>query len=296
MEKGNLSLSLISFFFVLTCVGSLYYFDKVDRAAVESEAAKVKLQQSTVLLDAKRRFLAERTSRAAKKKLAISKIEAAEARIEKAQKVNAAAEGRRNVFEAQLRSLVADVRKRATDNLTHLFETDIPEVCLTGGRVLNCFRLRKKDGSKCYYTYLGGLGVVDDSELPASLRTFLDIGPEGITAQLRKWQVELGQVPAHTAETVPDTGVLSIIQKRIAGVEVRIAAATAHKDRLEEEVRALGQKVILEAGRSRQTFNLRTLLDVAEGNVGMARNELAKLEAELKKLRIEEEKLLSEIR
>lgn len=294
MSKGGLSTSIFAIVLLLATASVLYYFGEVDRAAAELEVSQVKLRQGAALLETKRQVLSECIARSGKNKQLQLQIRSAEGRLAQASQLDADAETRRRAFESRLRFLSAEVKNRATANRTHLLGADVREVRLASGRVLNRFRLRKLEGPKCFYTCSTGLGVVDVSELPASLRSYLDVGPTAIAAQLRQWQEILGLVSPVVAESDPDTGALRVIQNRIARVEARIAVATAHKDSLQGEVSELDQKINQAMGRGGQTFNLRTLRDVAEGSAGMARNELAKLEAELTKLRLEEERLLAE--
>lgn len=271
----------------------LFYFDKVDKAAAELDVTKLQLQQAMAALETQQRFQSARTAQSEKSKGLLLQIQSAEARLVEAEKKHDAAESKRRLIEGDLRYLSEAVKKQAETVLVRMMEKEFPEVRLSTGHVFNNVRFRKLTGEKCSFVHSDGIGTAGLTELPADLLESIDAGPAGIATRLKQLEVELGLAvqPVQSTSSSGQEGRLSMVRRRIAELESRITGTTAHKNKLEDEVRDLDVKIIRESGLGGSTFTLRTLRDVAEGNAGMVRNELTLLESELKKLRLEEQKL-----
>ncbi|MBL9177184.1 MAG: hypothetical protein JNM65_03910 [Verrucomicrobiaceae bacterium] len=271
----------------------LFYFDKVDKAAAELDVSKLQLQQARAVLETQQRLQSARTSQLEQSKGVRQQIQSAESRLVEAEKKHDAAESKRRLIEGDLRHLSEAVKKQAETAMSRMMETEFPEVRLSTGRVFKNVRLRKLDEGKCSFVHSDGIGTAPLSELPADLLERIDAGPAGIATRLKQLEVELGLAvqPVQSTSSSGQEGRLNMVRRRIAELESRITGTTAHKNKLEDEVRDLDVKIIRESGLGGSTFTLRTLRDVAEGNAGMVRNELTLLESELKKLRLEEQKL-----
>jgi septal ring factor EnvC (AmiA/AmiB activator) len=297
MDENKAWAPIIVLLVIMSGAFVLFYFDKVDKAAAELDVSMLQLQQAKAALESQQRLQSTRAAQAEKSKSLLLQIQSAEARLAEAEKKQDAAESKRRLIEGDLRYLSEAVRKQAATTLERIAETEFPEIRLSSGRVLKNVRLRKLDDTKCSFVHTDGIGTAMLSELPADLLERIDVGPAGIAIRLKELEVELGLVaqPAQTASNGSSTR-LEMVRRRMAELESRIASTTAHKNKLEDEVRDLGVKIIQMSGRGGSTFNLQTLRDVAEGNAGMTRNELTLLESELKKLRLENDKLTSEQR
>jgi hypothetical protein len=297
MDENKAWAPIIVLLVIMSGAFVLFYFDKVDKAAAELDVSMLQFQQAKAALESQQRLQSTRAAQAEKSKSLLLQIQSAEARLAEAEKKQDAAESKRRLIEGDLRYLSEAVRKQAETTLERIAETEFPEIRLSSGRVLKNVRLRKLDDTRCSFVHSDGIGTAMLSELPADLLERIDVGPAGIAIRLKELEVELGLVaqPAQTASNGSSTR-LEMVRRRMAELESRIASTTAHKNKLEDEVRELGVKIVQMSGRGGSTFNLQTLRDVADGNAGMARNELTLLESELKKLRLENDKLTSEQR
>ncbi len=297
MDENKAWAPIIVLLVIISGAFVLFYFDKVDKAEAALDVSKLQFQQARATLETQRRFQAARAVQSEKSNALLVQIQSAEARLAEAGKKLEAAESKRRLIEGDLRYLSGSVKKQAETALERLQETSFPEVRLSSGRVLKNVRLRKIDETKCSFVHSDGIGIAALSELPADLLERIDAGPAGIATRLNQLEVELGlSLQPLQADSSGNNGRLDMIRRRIAELESRISSTTAHKNKLEDEVRDLDVKIIRESSLSSSTFNLRTLRDIAEGNAGMVRNELTLVESELKKLRIEEEKLSAAMR
>lgn len=289
MDENRAWAPIIVLLLIVSGAFVLFYFDKVDKAAAELDVSKLQLQQARAALETQQRFQSARAAQSEKSKGLLLQIQSAEARLAEAEKKHDAAESKRRLIEGDLRYLSEAVKKQAERTMVRMMETEFPEVRLSTGRVFKNARLRKLDEAKCSFVHSDGIGAASLSELPADLLERIDAGPAGIAMRLKQLEVELGLAvqPTQTTSSGQD-GRLDMVHRRIADLESRIAVTTAHKNKLEDEVRDLDVKIIRESGLGGNTFSLRTLRDVAEGNAGMVRNQFTHLETELKKLRIEE--------
>lgn len=295
MDENKAWAPIIVLLLIVSGAFVLFYFDKVDKAAAELDVSKLQLQQAMAALETQQRFQSTRAAQSEKNKGLLLQIQSAEARLAEAEKKHDAAESKRRQIEDNLRSLSEAVKKQAETALERMMETEYPEVRLATGRVLKKVRLRKLEDTKCSFVHSDGIGTASLSELPADLLERIDIGPSAIAPRLKQLEVELGLAvqPVQSASSSDRDGRLDMVRRRIAELESRVASTTAHKNRLEDEVRDIDVRIIRESGLGGSTFNLRTLRDVAEGNAGMVRNQLTLLETDLKKLRQSEEALLN---
>lgn len=292
MDEDKAWAPIIVLLLIVSGAFVLYYFDKVDKAAAELDVARLQLQQARATLETQQRLQSARTLQSEKNKGLLMLVRSAEDRIKEAETKHDAAESKRRLIEGDLRYLSDAAKKQAETSMKQMVETEFPEVRLSTGQVFKNVRFRKIDENKCSFVHSDGIGTSALSELPATLLERIDAGPVGIAMRLRQLEFELG-LAAQPAEPATNDSHdrLGMVRRRVAELESQITSTSAHKNRLEDEVRQLDTRIARESALGGATFNLRTMRDVAEGNAGMVRNQITLLESELKKMKVEEEKL-----
>lgn len=186
----------------------------------------------------------------------------------------------------------ADSMKSAVDKTRgNAPGTELGDITLTNGKQLRGAKIRKLDSSGLSLIHADGIGLVTVDLLPAEVVERFDLGPGALLPQLLQAQaVFLGKA---VPEVVDDSGPSKIaaVKKRIALLEVQMESSTKHKDKLEKEVKEIEEKIKMAEEKRAPTQTLRTMKDVAEGNAGMARNELKVQKLELEKMKSEIEAL-----
>lgn len=270
------------------------YFDKVDKAEVSLETARTQMDQVKSMLEPKQQILASRTALLKQNELLMTRLQTAESRLAAAEKTNATADMKQQTVEVMLRTLTESVRTTAAKNRAELIKTELAEMLLKNGLILKNVKLRKIDDESCSFFHSEGIGSARLADLPADLAEKMDVGPYSISSRLRLLEAEAD--PSSAAPKADGSGksqALTSLRKRISDLESRIASVNAHKVKIESEVRDYDMQIRADESRGKNTFNLRTLRDVADGNAGTVRNELLKLEAELKRLQKEEQALVN---
>lgn len=285
------------FFVILLIVSGFFvfnYFEKVDRANESLQTSRLYFQQSKQSLDARKQTIATREFALAQSHLPAAQLHAAEARLAASAEKQLKADSNQQIIEGELRNQIASMKLTSQRVQNDLLKSDFPELMLSSGRLLKNVRLRKNDSGTFSFTHSEGLGSCSLDELPRELVEKMDLGPRSILKRLQDLQTGTDpSVKVHVTETVEVNPRLLALKRRASNLESQIASAYSLKEKREIEVRQYDQRVISEEGLGRSAFNLRTMRDVAEGNAGLARTELNFLEAELKKIRAEENALMN---
>lgn len=292
MDEARFWPPLLVLGFIVVGVFCFSYFDKVDKAEVALETTKSLVEQARRNLTTRQEEMAVRLRISKKSQSITAEIQAAQARISQANKMLEDARHKQDTVETDLRLLVNSVNAVAAKNRVELATTEIPELNLKTGAMLKNVKLKKFDDSSCSYIHSEGIGSMHLADLPADIAIKLDVGPQSITARLRLLQQEADPSSVVSKpDSTASSKALAAIRQRISDLESRIASVSSHKVKLESEVRDLELQIQKEENKGGYTFNLRTQRDIAEGNAGMVRTDLLKLEAELKRLKKEEEAL-----
>lgn len=295
MDEGKGWPAIFVLFLIMAGAFLLSYFDKIDKASAELETSKAQMEQSQRALENSRQVFASRSLLGVKAQAYQAQIQAATVRLDSAERKNEEAEKTARRVEGEISYLIGAIKKIAEKAREETAKIEIPELRLQNGQVLKNMRLRKIEGNTCSYIHSEGIGSMQVSELPSAVVERIQAGPDSIMGRLEILAAEMGmgQNPGLNASASDSKPQLLALRRRITDLESRIASTTAHKNKLEAEVREHDLNILKEQGRNGPTFNLRTLRDVAEGNAGMSRVDLNKLETELKNLRRQEQELLN---
>lgn len=263
---------------------SSYYLTSVDEANLALLESNSKLKDTQELLSIKRKSWSE--------------VEALGTKNRELADQNAVLNKAKEVLDTRYRKVVselnyaADSMKSAVDKTRgNAPGTELGDITLTNGKQLRGAKIRKLDSSGLSLIHADGIGLVTVDLLPAEVVERFDLGPGALLPQLLQAQaVFLGKA---VPEVVDDSGPSKIaaVKKRIALLEVQMESSTKHKDKLEKEVKEIEEKIKMAEEKRAPTQTLRTMKDVAEGNAGMARNELKVQKLELEKMKSEIEAL-----
>lgn len=287
MNESRACAPIFVLLIIISGVFTLAYFDKVDKAAAALETAKVQAGQSLGSLRATEQMLAARTALKQENQAFLTRLQLAERRLNAAEKIIATADNKQLLIESDLRNLVDSVKGITAQRLEAIKETVLHELQLKSGKILRNVRLRKFDDALCSFVHSDGIGSMPMSELPLDLLEQLNIGPESILGRLHQFQIDMGLAAPLTTAGRTKKEPLNMLSRRAAELESRIAGASAHLARLESEVNEYDVSIMKEQTLGNPTFNIRSMRDVAVGNAGLARLNLTKLEADLKKLHVE---------
>lgn len=163
--------------------------------------------------------------------------------------------------------------------------TVLGELHLENGKTLREAKIRKVDDLGVSIVHSEGIGTFTPQMLPSELNKRFDLGAVTLLQRLRDALAGYSGAHSHEVPSQSQTTNTDGLRLKIAALESRIDADTKFVAKLEKEVKELEDKIRDLEFRGAPAQNLKTMRDIAEGNAGMARNELRLKKAELDRLK-----------
>lgn len=268
---------------LLLVVGSLFafrYMEQVDVANGALVDAKLALEQT-------KESLAGRREMWKAVEAASLKLSRAQQKTKEAATIQNEADKKERLVEGDLKYTIKSFKEAVEKVRADAVGTDIPELVLLNGKTLKGAKIRKAESASISFLHAEGISSASVNDLPRDLVDKFDMGTSSITVQLEQLESNISNNVASTPAASESPELLAL-RKRIAQLTIQIDSASTHKDKLETEVKNYNDQIKAAELVNNPTFNLRTMRDVAEGNAGLARNELKLLKAELEKRKTEE--------
>jgi predicted ATP-grasp superfamily ATP-dependent carboligase len=263
-----------------------HYLTMVDEANLALEESKSKFASNHELLSVKKKNWADVENLVAKNRelsdqnsLLIKAKEALDTRYRKV-------EGELNYAVESTKMVVDKVRSNAPG-------TELGDITLTNGKMLRGAKVRKLDQSGISLIHADGIGLVATDLLPAEIQERFDLGPSALFPQMQQAQALFLEKAIPSVVDDSSSSKVAGIKKRIALLEIQTESSAKHKEKLEKEVKDIEEQIKAADTKRFPTQTLRTMKDIAEGNAGMARNEVKVQKLELEKLKAELDTLLN---
>jgi len=263
------------------------YMEQIDVVNAAVVDGKLVLKQTQESLNGRKEVLAKAENAYLKFQQAAVKKEMAAKNQDEADKKERRVEGDLNYTVKSFQDTADTVRNSATGVV-------LPELQLVGGKIYKDVKIRKADSESISVVHSEGIANIRADQLPQNLIVQYDIGPNSLSAQLLEL-LKNASNPDSTknSNASPAESELHSLRQKISHLSVQIESATKYKDKLEGEVKEYESQIkSTETKSTIPTFTLRSMRDVAEGNAGVARNELKQLEIEMQKLKSLEAALL----
>ena len=287
MENGRYWPPIIVLFLAVACLFGFRYMEQIDAANAAVVDTKLALRQAKESLEGRKEVWA--IVDAAAQKLILS-----QQKHKDANQFQTEADKKQRLVEGDLRYTITSLKSAVEKVRADAVGYEISEVVLLNGTIFKDAKIRKVDDNSISFFHSTGISSVQIEQIPQELVEKFDMGPRSLVVQLEQLEASLGNAVVPAKSEPAENPKLLAVRKRIAHLEIQINSTTAHKDKLEAEVRNYDNQIRSAEVKGSVPFSLRNTRDVAEGNAGTARNELKLLKTELEKLKLSERSLVLE--
>jgi len=287
MEDGRYWPPIIILSLVIVGLFGFRYTEQLDAANNAFVDSKLVLKQAKESLEGRKELWTIVDTAAQKLILSQQKQKDAEA-------FQIDADKKQRLVEGDLRYTITSLKEAVEKVRADAVGCELSEVVLLNGTIFRNAKIRKVDDSSISFFHSTGISSVQIDLIPQDLVEKFDMGPRSLVTQLEQLETSLGNAIVPAKSDPAENPKLLAVRKRIAYLEIQINSTTAHKDKLEAEVRNYDTQIRTAEVKGPVPFSLRTMRDVAEGNAGTARNELKLLKTELEKLKLSESSLVLE--
>ena len=263
------------------------YMEQIDVVNAAVVDGKLILKQTHETLNGRKEVLA-------KAEAAYQKFQQATIKKELAGKIQVEADKKERRIEGDLKYTVNSFQDTVDAARNGAKGVELPELKLVSGKVYKTVKMRKADAETISIVYSEGIANIQADQLPQNFVAQYDMGPNSLSAQLQELvKSTTNSDPMQDLNALNNESELQSVRRKISRLLVQIESSTKYKDKLEGEVQEYDNQIkSTETKSTIPTFTLRNMRDVAEGNAGLARNELKALEIEMQKLKSLEAALL----
>lgn len=199
---------------------------------------------------------------------------------------------RYRMTESDLKYLVDSMKTTVENIRNNASGAEVGDLTLSNGKLFRGAKIRRVEESGVSLLHSDGIGTVPIELLPNELKQRFDLGPDALLPQLQRAQaVFLDKVIPQIVD-YSGSSTIAALKLRIVQLEVQLQGSIKYMEKLEKEVKDYEKDIQAADKKRAPTLSFRTMRDIAEGNAGMARNEVKMKKIELEKLKTQMESLL----
>lgn len=283
-------------FFVYT------YFEKVDKANVEFQNAKLITAQAQDSLTGRQQMLEYRQKLAVQNQAALKRVQNAEARVKTAEELQANADKKQRLIEGDLKYWLVAMPTAIQKTREAAIGTEFPELTLQSGKVLKSAKIRKVEEGSVSIIHAEGVGSIDAAELLPELQKKLDLGQAPLLMRLKQVQDSLADKtivadqPPQAASPAPQTqsgsksvedAKLKALKYRESDLQTKLNAAQLNMRNWQAHLQSISTQISSNQARGVPTSKLRDDYQSASAQAAAAQAGIVMIEGDLKKIQVE---------